>query len=656
MNHQDNEHDSSSRISCEHCQQQFSSRNALFRHLRAQNSCGAKSNMQENRWLVRKSFALLLAYRESHDTDEDSDDSINKCSLAHLAGKEMEDRFVEVLRTATNSSEREQLLVLSRTQSSVARLRSNHLQQDAECMACGDVLVLTIQLPMWITKDMTYLEQIVTPLLSPEYSIEKDGVSVDLLACKLLEENMPLHAERSCTQYVYHYLLPISWLPNSAQLLEWLEQNDLSTPPPGDTLRRLKHNCRSAESTRINPGDRDTYLASPSESNGARIAAGRFGALGHKERRPWHNFCSFPLSPNHESGWRVIDRCRIVDFPKRSHILLEIRGDELLQGQVRRLVGTLVAMTHGWIPESTLGDMTSTQQLVKTPMAPPGRLYLSETRFHFEEMRTGEESLFESPAGGTVWSHFTREEKMQQLQDFIITERQKAVTSELDWLFRLQNIDTVQICRQLIVSDTESTPSESPRDPCLAPVPTAFKKVLAMLSDIVQRQEWPSTSSARSQVISNINSQEEKTQGSFTIVNPQFCVSKSDLLRGNQLFPELVKAVFALEADLASTPRMRLTSKGIQESTTIQRPVSSHCAVNCDAQFTPHVDSGRGAGQSLSMIVGLGDYEAGYLNVEENSFDIRYKPLEFDGWKLRHWTSPFSGQRFSLVWFTPEMK
>ena len=36
--------------------------------------------------------------------------------------------------------------------------------------------------------------------------------------------------------------------------------------------------------------------------------------------------------------------------------------------------------------------------------------------------------------------------------------------------------------------------------------------------------------------------------------------------------------------------------------------------------------------------------------VEKN---IRYAPLEFDGWRERHWTLPFKGERFSLVWFTP---
>jgi hypothetical protein len=27
--------------------------------------------------------------------------------------------------------------------------------------------------------------------------------------------------------------------------------------------------------------------------------------------------------------------------------------------------------------------------------------------------------------------------------------------------------------------------------------------------------------------------------------------------------------------------------------------------------------------------------------------------VEFDGWKERHWTLPFKGERFSLVFFTP---
>ena len=32
---------------------------------------------------------------------------------------------------------------------------------------------------------------------------------------------------------------------------------------------------------------------------------------------------------------------------------------------------------------------------------------------------------------------------------------------------------------------------------------------------------------------------------------------------------------------------------------------------------------------------------------------VRYTPFEFNGWKERHWTLPFQGERFSLVFFTP---
>ena len=56
------------------------------------------------------------------------------------------------------------------------------------------------------------------------------------------------------------------------------------------------------------------------------------------------------------------------------------------------------------------------------------------------------------------------------------------------------------------------------------------------------------------------------------------------------------------------------------------------------------------------MLVGLGDYNGGETVVESTPNDIRYNPLEFDGWKERHWTSAYVGERFSLVWFTPEME
>lgn len=104
----------------------------------------------------------------------------------------------------------------------------------------------------------------------------------------------------------------------------------------------------------------------------------------------------------------------------------------------------------------------------------------------------------------------------------------------------------------------------------------------------------------------------------------------------NARFPELFAACIALEATCLP-----------------HRPPSSTVVINKHAQFKPHKDSGAGAGQSTSMIVGLGDYTGGELVVEGEPNNIRYTPLEFDGWQQLHWTLPFHGERFSVVWFTP---
>jgi len=106
--------------------------------------------------------------------------------------------------------------------------------------------------------------------------------------------------------------------------------------------------------------------------------------------------------------------------------------------------------------------------------------------------------------------------------------------------------------------------------------------------------------------------------------------------KGNTLFPDLMRACFLLERVLRPN-----------------RAPSSTIAINRHAQFRPHRDSGAGNGQSTSLIVALGDFAGGELAVEGTGVDIRYAPIEFDGWRERHWTLPFVGERYSLVWFTP---
>ena len=218
-----------------------------------------------------------------------------------------------------------------------------------------------------------------------------------------------------------------------------------------------------------------------------------------------------------------------------------------------------------------------------------------------------------------------------------------AKDDEEKWIESLGESVCPRIRSALTKIESASSNEVSPIRTSLAP--EEYKRTLHLLRKISGK--WPETSTARSKLIrdSSGDASQDNEGGSFTVVNPRFrggiLVDGSTNFApplANSMFPDLSNAVFDLE-------KMLLPN----------RTASSHCAVNCKAQFLPHVDSGRGAGQSLSMIVGLGEYSGGDIVVESTSHDIRYLPLEFDGWRERHWTDAYDGERFSLVWFTPEM-
>lgn len=533
-------------------------------------------------------------------------------SSAQQAGDIVHSALLSCLENATS---------ISRTQATIARLRPFALQQESQAAAYGDVLVATIE----TTQPQRHN---ILPKLQQEL-IQRHKSSIRIRAVKHL--TVPIHAERSCSQLVYHYLLPLSWLPDADNLLQWLTSDGIKYPPPSNTLRRFKDALRSATSRRV------------SHDISQRRAVGRFGSLAFVERRPWHNFADPKLqgmaSPNHEAVWRTVDRAQITDFVVLQgvpHAVIEFRGDGFVQQQIRRMVAMAVAITHGWLPANAMDDVTKADRVLETPIAPAGRLYLAQTRFHFEEMQTSGQSLFDSMALGDV--EHARNDMFAFQQELV---RRQINETEWKWTVQLEHFSKDFYSR--------SRPIFQKSVPYFA-TPAIYEQVLNELRRIVASGAWPITSAARSKVIQSVAT---GTAGSFTVVSPTVEDAVGASL-GNVLFPDLARLVFELEESLSNAERPRVTTNGTDSSLTRTRNTSSHCAINCNALFTPHVDTGRGAGQSLSMIVGLGDYEEGEIFVEGTAYDIRYQPLEFDGWKLRHWTSPFRGERFSLVWFTPE--
>ena len=246
---------------------------------------------------------------------------------------------------------------------------------------------------------------------------------------------------------------------------------------------------------------------------------------------------------------------------------------------------------------------------------------------------------------------------------------------DLDQGSFMQNFDVE--CTRLATRLAKMTSHGIKSESTFSPAPEIYRDVLRRLRLLRKSGLWPKSSKGRAMLIQNkkkedqnknaatFDSQNEVERvseddadlggGTFTIgCMPHEAVNETDVSssdasalhrsrsqilhepRANILFPALMKAIFELERAIMP-----------------DRPPSACCAVNCCAKFMPHTDSGAGNGQQISCIVALGDFSGGDLAVEGEVYDVRYAPFEFDGWKERHWTLPFTGERFSLVWFTP---
>lgn len=588
----------------------FASRNALFRHIRAAPDCALASG--ETQPPKRQRVALLFGYNND----------------SHASGGKLLAAFQASLKHALTGYRVE---FVGSTQSSVANARPSALGLETSCAAAEDVMVVTFLAP-----DEVYQEKLGNVVTSTQEALDGISSGVALHCCRPLARDKPLHAEHSCTQHIFHYLLPMKWLPDHESLLAWYNHNGDGRPPAPPALRRFKEILRTTESRTVK----------------RQVIAHRFGALAHKERRPWHNYADPELygkaSPSHDTVWRVLDRARFHGYVETSkddvYIVYEFCGDEFLKQQVRRLVGTAVAMIHEWLPPDFIELSTNRRVIVETPLAPEGLIYRAGSRFHREEISFQGKQLFDSDEAFTL-----NGEPREWIQTELVASSDQK--EEVAWLADLRDLVTTRIRTQLQVESACESEDSLASERQFSAAPSEYTRVIALLQEIAEGGRWPTTSVARSTVIGNMSNKEQEQGGSFTVLNMRTNqVTEENLPQGNSLFPLLAEAIFDLESVLAD----RNSMNHLDGSEMQRRPASSHCAVNCNAQFTPHVDTGKGAGQSLSMIVGLGNYSGGELMVEGDAHDIRYRALEFDGWKMRHWTRPFVGQRFSLVWFTPE--
>lgn len=74
----------------------------------------------------------------------------------------------------------------------------------------------------------------------------------------------------------------------------------------------------------------------------------------------------------------------------------------------------------------------------------------------------------------------------------------------------------------------------------------------------------------------------------------------------------------------------------------------SSIMLNQNYKSLPHKDKNN---DGMSCIVGFGDYTGGELNVEGTKYDIKHKPLHMLAGEQLHFTEPWEGDRYSIVFF-----
>ena len=642
-------------FSCKYCGTKLSSRNHLYRHLREEAACGEQAvadgfDLEARRERKIHKVALLVGY-----THGDSE---------HVG---------ELVRTAVRTLEGEEPTTLTRATG--VDYRRSELLRHTTMPAVEDVFVYASRaadeaLDADDQARVAWLTQLNEQLHPHGISVlERERLHVDLQS---------LNAEHRCSAREHVLLLPWAYLSDS--------EPPTSTEEVVAIAARFKAVLRTLQPPKTATG------------GGSRNRRSELQKTWRASQR-WHNFApsAAPSAastdgdrygaraavPSDAACQHIVDRFWLLGRPivwraavgGRPYVRLQVNADALLEGQLEAMVGTAVCVWRGWLPREFPAVALDPTVVLRTPALPAGLGYLRRARFDWEAPKqalfrkqraplTEErlaafevalvERLASSPVGTEAATRAWLEESERHTCPAILRTAERLGLAErlgsaAAPLAASGALTALHIAGGAAAADDEHGVEHGAESITDAPAvftdaPAVFTDAPAVYADVLRllrladrSGQWPSTSRARARILSV---EDVTTGGSFSLRTPGRGAVTSTWhagsTRGNVLFEELVHATFALERALMP-----------------DRPPSTMVAVNRRALFRPHTDAGSGFGQSTSLIVGLGDYSGGELVVEGEPSDIRYKPLQFDGWRQRHWTLPFEGERFSLVWFTP---
>lgn len=112
--------------------------------------------------------------------------------------------------------------------------------------------------------------------------------------------------------------------------------------------------------------------------------------------------------------------------------------------------------------------------------------------------------------------------------------------------------------------------------------------------------------------------------------------------------------VFAMGQGILMPSRFNLKFPELHEACRMliaerQPGFSYNCIqINKNQRCAPHKDSNN---DGMSFIIGLGEYTGGELVVNDVPIKIHNRFVQFDGHQT-HYTKPFAGTRYSIIFFT----
>lgn len=324
------------------------------------------------------------------------------------------------------------------------------------------------------------------------------------------------------------------------------------------------------------------------------------------KRKSFHNFTPTVMAHEYLAN-RRLDRFfhkATLHVEDNAYLLLSLTGDLFLQGQVPRVIGTWLAIQRGLVDEDFIECVFDKDypSLVPTPPAPQQGMYAQTAFYMVWEGKShscltprltdcyteGWNDINVLRAVHTFGDSIRRSVVEEWESDVSVCDRWICETLE-PWAmkarehlehYRQWKIDkdheesvSVEVVKSTASKEMTPVPRPSALEMSSSAAPVVYQSVLFHLRRIYDSGQWPDTSAKRQVVMVTENKSNNESQLTSTPnAGGSFSVGYMPRLqpRANSLFPEFVKAAFALE--MAIMP---------------DRPPSSTIAVNRNAQFRP---------------------------------------------------------------------